>query len=225
MSAPSFLLRPARSFVSILIAALEHRLPCSMHLRNQESAPSTSGSQVEAVRHATKKAGGNAAQDVGSQPKNLGVKLTDGELVFPGMVIVRQRGTKFHPGYNVGMGRDHTLFAKAPGFLLFGEEKTAYGKDRRVVSVRPVNDDWTNGYKSLADALIQRRAQIKRSMLDTSVPREPAMHYPLTVQQGKLSWRGPRQLPVALQPSSTPAVPQSKHATSPKQASKKGKMQ
>ncbi|MFH0909928.1 MAG: 50S ribosomal protein L27 [Planctomycetota bacterium] len=55
-----------------------------------------------------------------SQPKYLGVKKYGGQIVKAGNIIVRQRGTKFHPGKNVGMGRDHTLFALADGVVEFG---------------------------------------------------------------------------------------------------------
>jgi large subunit ribosomal protein L27 len=65
----------------------------------------------------------------------LGVKVFGGEAINAGNVIVRQRGTKFHPGENVGMGKDHTLFALAEGHVSF---KTGY-KRRQFVSVIPAN--------------------------------------------------------------------------------------
>ncbi len=68
---------------------------------------------------AHKKAGGSSKNGRDSESKRLGVKRFGGELVMPGNIIVRQRGTRFHPGTNVGMGRDHTLFAKAPGQVVF----------------------------------------------------------------------------------------------------------
>ena len=58
-----------------------------------------------------------------SNPKNLGVKRSGGQAVTAGCIIVRQRGTKFHPGRNVGMGRDHTLFALADGTVEFGTRR------------------------------------------------------------------------------------------------------
>lgn len=164
--------------------------------QQQEDGPSTSCTSFVQHRWATKKAGGNANQAVGSKPKNLGVKITAGELVFPGMIIARQRGTKFHPGYNVDIGKDHTIFATAPGFVRFDIEKTTFGTERRIISVEPVNGDWTDKYKELAAELVARRAEIKRSKLQ-SVPLEPALHFPLNVQaDGRLSWRGPAQAPV-----------------------------
>ena len=68
---------------------------------------------------AKKKAGGTAKNLSDSQPKYLGVKRADGQAVKSGEIIVRQRGTKFHPGDNVGMGKDHTLFALSPGAVSF----------------------------------------------------------------------------------------------------------
>ena len=68
---------------------------------------------------ATKKAGGSTRNGRDSEAKRLGVKRFGGESVLAGSIIVRQRGTKFHAGNNVGMGRDHTLFAKVDGTVKF----------------------------------------------------------------------------------------------------------
>lgn len=68
---------------------------------------------------AHKKAGGSTRNGRDSVSKRLGVKKYGGQLVVPGNIIVRQRGTKFHPGVNVGCGRDHTLYAKAGGLVEF----------------------------------------------------------------------------------------------------------
>ena len=62
---------------------------------------------------AHKKAGGSSRNGRDSESKRLGVKIYGGQLVTPGNIIIRQRGTRFYPGTNVGMGKDHTLFAKA----------------------------------------------------------------------------------------------------------------
>lgn len=83
---------------------------------------------------AHKKAGGSTRNGRDSNPKYLGVKLFGGQAVEAGNIIVRQRGTKFHPGKGVGIGRDHTLFALVDGTVAFsvgGEHK------RRTVSVKP----------------------------------------------------------------------------------------
>lgn len=82
---------------------------------------------------AHKKAGGSSSNGRDSAGRRLGVKRFAGERVSAGAIIVRQRGTVFHPGENVGLGNDHTLFAKVPGTLKF--ERKARG--RRIVSVIP----------------------------------------------------------------------------------------
>jgi large subunit ribosomal protein L27 len=82
---------------------------------------------------ATSKTGGSTQNNRDSQSKRLGVKLFDGQLVHGGEVIVRQRGTKFHPGKLVGIGKDDTLFAKSAGVLKFH-----YGyKGRKYISIVP----------------------------------------------------------------------------------------
>jgi large subunit ribosomal protein L27 len=68
---------------------------------------------------AHKKAGGSTRNGRDSESKRLGVKRYGGEVVRAGSIIVRQRGTRFHPGENVGCGKDHTLFAKADGKVQF----------------------------------------------------------------------------------------------------------
>lgn len=78
------------------------------------------------------KAGGKTRQKSQRVGKRLGVKVFGGEKIKTGMVLVRQRGTKFHPGSGVGMGRDYTLFATREGFVEFAKKR---GKE--VVSVRP----------------------------------------------------------------------------------------
>ncbi|MDO4436055.1 MAG: 50S ribosomal protein L27 [Cardiobacteriaceae bacterium] len=78
---------------------------------------------------AHKKAGGSSRNGRDSQSKRLGVKRFGGELVSAGSILVRQRGTPFNAGENVGVGRDHTLFAKADGKVVFsirGAEKRRY---------------------------------------------------------------------------------------------------
>ncbi|MGI6408776.1 MAG: 50S ribosomal protein L27 [Gammaproteobacteria bacterium] len=81
---------------------------------------------------ATKKAGGSTRNGRDSEAKRLGVKIYGGQSVQAGNIIVRQRGTQFHAGYGVGMGKDHTLFAKQEGVVKF-EVKGESG--RRYVSV------------------------------------------------------------------------------------------
>ena len=81
---------------------------------------------------AHKKAGGSTRNGRDSESKRLGVKMYGGQAIIPGNIIVRQRGTEFHPGKNDGMGKDHTLFAKAEGVVKF-EVKGKFG--RRYVNV------------------------------------------------------------------------------------------
>ncbi len=83
---------------------------------------------------AHKKGGGSTRNGRDSESKRLGVKVYGGQSVIPGNIIVRQRGTEFHAGDNVGMGKDHTLFAKSVGkvkFAIKGELQ------RRTVSIVP----------------------------------------------------------------------------------------
>ena len=81
---------------------------------------------------AHKKAGGSSRNGRDSESKRLGVKRYAGEVVRAGNIIVRQRGTAFHPGVNVGLGKDHTLFALAEGKVKFDIKGR---KNRRTVSV------------------------------------------------------------------------------------------
>jgi large subunit ribosomal protein L27 len=81
---------------------------------------------------AHKKAGGSSKNGRDSESKRLGVKCFGGESVDAGNIIVRQRGTQYHPGANVGIGRDHTLFATAAGKVAFA---TKGPRNRRTVSV------------------------------------------------------------------------------------------
>ncbi len=83
---------------------------------------------------AHKKAGGSTRNGRDSESKRLGVKRFGGESVRAGNIIIRQRGTRVHPGVNVGCGHDHTLFAKADGKVLF---ETKGPKKRKYVSVVP----------------------------------------------------------------------------------------
>jgi large subunit ribosomal protein L27 len=83
---------------------------------------------------ATKKGGGSSRNGRDSNPQYLGVKAYGGELIHAGSIIVRQRGTTFHPGFNVGLGRDHTLFARISGIVKFEG-----GRRRQKVSVYPVS--------------------------------------------------------------------------------------
>ena len=82
---------------------------------------------------AHKKAGGSSRNGRDSAGRRLGVKKFGSEIVVPGNIIVRQRGTKFHPGSNVGMGKDHTLFSLVDGKVVFTRKKD----NKTFVSVEP----------------------------------------------------------------------------------------
>lgn len=83
---------------------------------------------------AQKKGGGSTRNGRDSQPKMLGVKAFGGEVVSAGSIIVRQRGTQFHAGDNVGIGRDHTLFALVDGQVTFSQKGP---QNRKMVNVTP----------------------------------------------------------------------------------------
>ncbi len=83
---------------------------------------------------ATKKAGGSTRNGRDSKPKYLGVKRSDGQLVQAGEILVRQRGTRFHAGNGVGLGRDHTLYALVTGLVKF---VTKGSLNRKFVAVVP----------------------------------------------------------------------------------------
>ncbi|MGB5201028.1 MAG: 50S ribosomal protein L27 [Sedimenticolaceae bacterium] len=83
---------------------------------------------------AHKKAGGSSKNGRDSESKRLGVKVFGGQVITAGGIIMRQRGTRVHAGDNVGLGKDHTLFAKADGVVRF---ETKGPKSRKFVSVEP----------------------------------------------------------------------------------------
>jgi|TARA_B110000211_G_scaffold13600_1_gene14158 large subunit ribosomal protein L27 len=83
---------------------------------------------------AHKKAGGSTRNGRDSESKRLGVKVFGGQAINSGSIIVRQRGTKFHPGNNVGIGKDHTLFATSEGVVQFVQKGPKNRKYAEVVS-------------------------------------------------------------------------------------------
>lgn len=90
---------------------------------------------------AHKKAGGSTALGRESQSKRLGVKLQDGEYAKPGAIIIRQRGTKYHAGSNVRLGKDYTIFSTITGIVKFTTKKlkkyNSQFKETKIVSVLP----------------------------------------------------------------------------------------
>ena len=83
---------------------------------------------------AHKKAGGSSRNGRDSESKRLGLKAYGGEIVLAGSILVRQRGTKFHAGMNVGIGKDHTLFAKATGRVKYAQHGP---ENKQTVSIEP----------------------------------------------------------------------------------------
>jgi len=83
---------------------------------------------------AHKKAGGSSKNGRDSESKRLGIKVYGGQAINAGGIIIRQRGTQVHPGVNVGIGKDHTLFAKSDGVVRF---ETKGERNRKFVSVEP----------------------------------------------------------------------------------------
>jgi large subunit ribosomal protein L27 len=88
---------------------------------------------------AHKKGAGSSRNGRDSQSKRLGVKRYGGEFVIPGNIIVRQRGTKFHPGEGVGIGRDHTLFAVTEGYVVFERMRGRSGQKQVMVVTQNPN--------------------------------------------------------------------------------------
>jgi large subunit ribosomal protein L27 len=93
-----------------------------------------SSKEVDAMAH--KKGVGSSRNGRDSNAKRLGVKRQDGQVVRAGSILIRQRGTKIHPGINVGKGRDDTLFAKVEGAVSFERN----GKTKKQVSVYPLGE-------------------------------------------------------------------------------------
>ena len=86
--------------------------------------------------HAHKKGTGSSHNGRDSNAQRLGTKAHENQVVTAGSIIVRQRGTRFHPGKNVGMGRDYTIFAKIAGKVRFGR----HGRDERIISIEPLEE-------------------------------------------------------------------------------------
>ena len=99
---------------------------------------------LQCASFATKKAGGSSKNKKDSAGRRLGLKKSGGQSVIPGNIIMRQRGTKFHPGLNTYMGRDHTIHAKTEGTVTFTRIKSLNRnrrKTRTFINVLPPNTD------------------------------------------------------------------------------------
>ncbi|KAI9284803.1 ribosomal L27 protein-domain-containing protein [Umbelopsis sp. AD052] len=112
-----------------LVSGATSSLFAQAHLPSRSSLTS----ELMQVRWATKKSGGSTRNGRDSAGRRLGVKKFGGQEVIPGNIIVRQRGTKFHPGDNVDMGKDHTIYALQPGYVHFYKDPTQ--PKRRFVGV------------------------------------------------------------------------------------------
>ncbi|KAJ2799068.1 54S ribosomal protein L2 mitochondrial [Coemansia guatemalensis] len=102
--------------------------------------PEQSSCLLQQLRFATKKSGGSSRNGRDSIGRRLGFKKQQNEHVIPGNIILRQRGTQFHPGENVGMGKDHTLFAIQPGYVKIYTD-SRIKKDRRYIAVALDKED------------------------------------------------------------------------------------
>jgi len=109
---------------------------------------------------ATKKAGGTAKNLTDSNPQYLGVKLYAGEKAHPGSVIIRQRGTRMLPGQNVGMGKDHTLYALTEGIVSFGQRrKTGFNQIMKVKKMVHVTGEAPT--KTIAKTTLKKPTKVK----------------------------------------------------------------
>lgn len=128
---------------------------------------------------AHKKAAGSTSLGRESESKRLGVKLTDGEWAKTGSIIIRQRGTKYHPGVNVKKGNDDTLFAMQAGFVKFSTKKfkkfDGNLKTTKVVGVYPMTETKRAELKKLAEAALERKkkAAVKNTAKNKAV-KKPA---------------------------------------------------
>jgi large subunit ribosomal protein L27 len=111
---------------------------------------------------AHKKAAGSSRNGRDSHSKRLGVKHYGGEKVNPGYILIRQRGTKFHPGVNVGIGKDDTLYAKVQGFVKFERKgpKRGGNKARKFVNVIPIQEPSSTAVQTPEIAAVQTPATV-----------------------------------------------------------------
>ena len=137
------------------------------------------------VRFATKKAGGSTNNGRNSPGQRLGVKKFGGERVIPGNIVLRQRGTQWYPGINVGMGKDHTIFALIQGSVFFHKikiQKTLWKKNkRRFVSVLPEDKENDEEFKNALvnhmqakyDAVEKAKADKEKARLESPFFDQP----------------------------------------------------
>ncbi|KAI8467597.1 MAG: ribosomal L27 protein-domain-containing protein [Monoraphidium minutum] len=120
-------------------------------------------------RWATKKQGGSTKNKADSNPKYLGAKMSDGQIAFPGQIIMRQRGLRFKAGEGVGVSVDHSLFAKAVGTIKFSRQVERMPgrppRELRLVSVLPLQGDYSPEYREKAAAMVAARNAHRQRLL------------------------------------------------------------
>ena len=125
---------------------------------------------------AHKKAAGSTRLGRDSQAKRLGVKIFGDQYVPAGGIIIRQRGTKFHPGTNVGIGGDDTLFALVSGYVKFQEKKvvafTGNKDKRRFVSVVPLTEIVASAEDLVAEEIVEEVAKVEKVVKTAKVASE-----------------------------------------------------
>lgn len=114
-----------RTAIAAAVRAPSTQAPASLAIASSSIAPSSAiipafafGGSIQ-TRNSTKRGGGSTKNNRNSPGKRLGYKKQTGQLVYPGQIIFRQRGTSWHPGPNAAIGKDHTIFATAPGYVHF----------------------------------------------------------------------------------------------------------
>ncbi|KAK4426051.1 50S ribosomal protein L27, chloroplastic [Sesamum alatum] len=120
------------------------------------------------IESAHKKGAGSTKNGRDSPGQRLGVKIFGDQVAKPGSIIVRQRGTKFHPGKNVGLGKDHTIFSLIDGLVKF--EK--FGPDRKKISVYPrvVQPEYPNSYRARKRESFRLQRERRRARREGTVP-------------------------------------------------------
>ena len=160
-------------------------LACEVHQKADDTATSCTTTNARNPRHATgipscsvecahKKGGGSTKNGRDSNSKRLGVKLYGGQAVVPGNIIVRQRGTHFHPGSNVGIGNDYTIYAKEEGVVQFGTARNSSKNKIKTVSVVPAPPEKENSRRSRRREKYPPRAVIRAEFEEAILRAEAA---------------------------------------------------
>lgn len=119
------------------------------------------------------KSAGAAKRNVDVAGKRLGIKKFGGEFVKPGNILIRQRGTKFHAGENVSMGRDHTLFATAEGFVHF-QRMTGFKRHLKKVHILPSNPNGNAKTVKKKDVVVEAKKEVKSVEVKKVAAKKPA---------------------------------------------------